>query len=979
MKTLLLLWAAIAVSAFAQNQGGGITQPGAAIAVNASPNGNACSNSPNQAPAYIFNGTVYTCQSGTYQAVTGTSTGTLTGVTANTGLTGGGTTGNVPLALAMPTLSTIGGVQAVNTVAHQWLAYIDTSGVPHLTQPNYSDLAGTNPAAAGAALGATALQPSAIPAAGPVSSNGAGTSFRAATIPDYVSILPVTSALSYGNQTSNSIAATIAAGTSAGTPYPIEIPGNYATEVLPGESALGSSPPLNSNVIGSPSTTASNLFITRYRPGPYRVSTNCAAQVTVSNPYVCVNDSSNWYTPIAASQKRAYHQQIYAIQGGAVSYSSNTTFGSNDFVNELIQTNRWGESISNGLIVQSTITGRGDHLGLGVQNFCFGGADQGADQGCQAYQFSSSQGNADPTGPITAISGSAFTVSFNTNASIGYVGEGHELIDTNAANLVTGNVTAITSPGSSPTQLTVASATASTVYSTGITQATTTYNAQVTVTPTTYVVGSAFTTGMACVSDAKYQRVNITVSSGGNITFVSQWPITTAALISQGGYCGLDFNMTADNQTASQFASDTSIPTTERIVGTLRYVIPIVWSDSTHIYIYTFGAGNWFAFSGAKGVSQWSNPSAEAFTLFPAATIYSVEKDASGADTGSISGVVTVGPYISGDFATSDTVVSSSYFAQRTWLGQGLNYSYRPSFAQNNTITLQWHGLMPGSQNMISTWNATPVGFYLPSGGIFQAPDWASIAGEHINGLHFVNEPDGSFIAADSCHILSSAATCTGTLAITSLPDAAGIDKFGLDLTNSRYTLTASNSAYSYGFGPHLIAPALQRTVTAFLGNTATPTYNFGNTDLATSTLSVASVTPVPLSFTAGQQLGLKIAEDGTGGRTYNYPSNMKGFGPINTAANAVNILSGMTFDATNIYATGPTMDSAGNASVAGYYKTAVSTVSTLQTNSPCNSSSEGARSGVTDALSPSSLSTVTGGGAVHVPVYCNGTNWIVE
>lgn len=104
-KYLLLLWAAIAMPVFAQNQGGGITQPGGAVTVTASPNGNACTNTPSQAQALVFNGTVYTCQSGTYQPITGTSTGTLTGVTAGTGLTGGGTSGNVPVAVTTPVIN----------------------------------------------------------------------------------------------------------------------------------------------------------------------------------------------------------------------------------------------------------------------------------------------------------------------------------------------------------------------------------------------------------------------------------------------------------------------------------------------------------------------------------------------------------------------------------------------------------------------------------------------------------------------------------------------------------------------------------------------------------------------------------------------------------------------------------------------------------------------------------------------------------
>jgi hypothetical protein len=56
--------------------------------------------------------------------------------------------------------------------------------------------------------------------------------------------------------------------------------------------------------------------------------------------------------------------------------------------------------------------------------------------------------------------------------------------------------------------------------------------------------------------------------------------------------------------------------------------------------------------------------------------------------------------------------------------------------------------------------------------------------------------------------------------------------------------------------------------------------------------------------------------------------------------------------------------------------KRVVTTVSALGT---CNSTYEGTDKGVTDALSPVALATVTGGGSVHVPVYCDGSKWIVE
>lgn len=50
--------------------------------------------------------------------------------------------GNVQFALNSPSLSTIGGVEAINSVAHEWLNSISTAGVPQLSQPNFTDLSG---------------------------------------------------------------------------------------------------------------------------------------------------------------------------------------------------------------------------------------------------------------------------------------------------------------------------------------------------------------------------------------------------------------------------------------------------------------------------------------------------------------------------------------------------------------------------------------------------------------------------------------------------------------------------------------------------------------------------------------------------------------------------------------------------------------------------------------------------------------------
>ncbi len=53
----------------------------------------------------------------------------------------------------------------------------------------------------------------------------------------------------------------------------------------------------------------------------------------------------------------------------------------------------------------------------------------------------------------------------------------------------------------------------------------------------------------------------------------------------------------------------------------------------------------------------------------------------------------------------------------------------------------------------------------------------------------------------------------------------------------------------------------------------------------------------------------------------------------------------------------------------------AVLTVATLPT---CNAANRGLHYLVTDALTPVVLAAVVGGGAVVVPVVCNGSTWIV-
>lgn len=52
--------------------------------------------------------------------------------------------GTIPTGLIpAPTASTLGGVNSIASASHNWIAYIDTAGLPHQSQPAFSDISGS--------------------------------------------------------------------------------------------------------------------------------------------------------------------------------------------------------------------------------------------------------------------------------------------------------------------------------------------------------------------------------------------------------------------------------------------------------------------------------------------------------------------------------------------------------------------------------------------------------------------------------------------------------------------------------------------------------------------------------------------------------------------------------------------------------------------------------------------------------------------
>jgi hypothetical protein len=83
--------------------------------------------------------------------------------------------------------------------------------------------------------------------------------------------------------------------------------------------------------------------------------------------------------------------------------------------------------------------------------------------------------------------------------------------------------------------------------------------------------------------------------------------------------------------------------------------------------------------------------------------------------------------------------------------------------------------------------------------------------------------------------------------------------------------------------------------------------------------------------------------------------------------------ISAVTISGNAFASAGFTVDGSGKLTAYNAKLGHVYTVATLPT---CNGGAEGTFAAVSDASAPTYNATVAGGGAVHIPVYCNGTNW---
>lgn len=174
----------------------------------------------------------------------------------------------------------------------------------------------------------------------------------------------------------------------------------------------------------------------------------------------------------------------------------------------------------------------------------------------------------------------------------------------------------------------------------------------------------------------------------------------------------------------------------------------------------------------------------------------------------------------------------------------------------------------------------------------------------------------------------------------------------------------------------------VQGIISSIFGTGTMPTCggcSFGN--------SVVSASPATIAWPHGYYVGVGAVKSGGSGLWIDHLYST-GSSPVNSPFIT---LSG--YDGTNSHSATLNADSTGDliltpASGAGVaiaslgpaaVKLTPGTYAILIAAFPCNSSNEGMFAAVTDSSTATYNATVAGSGSNHIPVYCNGTNWVAH
>jgi hypothetical protein len=185
-----------------------------------------------------------------------------------------------------------------------------------------------------------------------------------------------------------------------------------------------------------------------------------------------------------------------------------------------------------------------------------------------------------------------------------------------------------------------------------------------------------------------------------------------------------------------------------------------------------------------------------------------------------------------------------------------------------------------------------------PASGGAAAPGFRALVAADLTGL---SGSVTSVTAAISAGALFTA-SITGTNPITT----SGTFTININFANMAANTFIAGPSSGAAATPtaRLIAPVDLPGLNA-VAFSATPTFNAGIYDSFAMTLT-GNVTSSTISNpTAGQTITFILTQDATGGRTFAYPANVRGWSNVDMNANAVTVQS-FIYDGTNWRATGP-------------------------------------------------------------------------
>lgn len=608
-------------------------------------------------------------------------------------------------------------------------------------------------------------------------------------------------ALDNGNFSSNGIAGAI---TACGTSTACQVmagPSYSTSEAMPGEAVnwYGTVP-------GVPCPTSSNITALDQRYGTWWIQCNPAGNNT-SGSRIAFNINQQNNNPLLWTQTRAYENLIgMSISQENVAGGINVNNGNYTNKTNFTALNVKEQSITQGqhnvFGIVDVAGGMGDALGGSITVICSGGRNAGTDEGCKSEDRHTGQPSGSYAGTLAGISGLHLTVTNTEEPDT--QGEGRTLIDLNGSHTITtGTVSSVSPSASGPTTITFSgvSLSAPSVKATLGTAVTTLLTASTTVTPTSFTSGSISgitTSTVVCVADVGatnpggYEMVIPTAVGGSTFTAVFLQPHLSSASIQVGGLCGYGLDLTADDITSANSA--TNFPAVAP-VGTIRTIWPVISNTASQALVFNSAGGLWDPFNtqyqnisglnnyvlypmsivtGAVdncGASTPTCASPDSFTVMPSNTNWTI--------TDSVE--ETMGPIIEVDLGIW---AMQAYQPAGQFTGQNSGIYFSQPLTGNDCM---WCLFNNWPDKAYSYWNGTG------QAGAFGAPDGVVVDGPHKFMLH-TNEP-GQFGEIDvDCP--GSPQTCTKNVGALHLQNVtAAYDFLDYNEGNSSWQFSSGNGS----------------------------------------------------------------------------------------------------------------------------------------------------------------------------------------